>query len=314
MERELAEMGALIHRGSLYVAKWEGYKQDTIEERSRDRTPMEKHQIKVLAAAFEMIDTDGSRGVDKQELCAWLNELDRATALERARVDMMFQQLDGNSDGNIDLEEWLDLLTAPQREMICVRFARMHTLWISVAAALVVAASTANELRPGEYLTTAPLTTITETEELDSNDIADLQKGTRILVLDVVQQNYTQRIRGRVHVEAGWQKPGTENPEEGWVSLKNLETGFRWVGPVDCVDGAGEVPEELPAGCQCPGPEEVHSPPEEVPDEVAECDATVTAVPEVRACQPKRGPAAARQRTKPTANISPPRRRNRVTQ
>ena len=57
------------------------------------------------------------------------------------------------------------------------------------------------ELVPGNYTLSPP----------------DVVLGTRVHVVEVVRRDDLRRVRGRI-----------DRPVAGWISLENMDTGFRW--------------------------------------------------------------------------------------
>ena len=47
-----------------------------------------------------------------------------------------------------------------------------------------------------------------------------LDPGTAVHVVEVVRRDDLRRVRGRI-----------DQPVAGWISLENLDTGFRWARP-----------------------------------------------------------------------------------
>ena len=51
-----------------------------------------------------------------------------------------------------------------------------------------------------------------------SATISELPRGAAVRVVEVVVRPDLQRVRGRI-----------DQPQDGWVSLENLRSGYRWV-------------------------------------------------------------------------------------
>ena len=62
-------------------------------------------------------------------------------------------------------------------------------------------------------------TTVTEAVEVDSPDVTTLAAGAPVYVLEVMRRDDARRVRGRIATPAGW------------ISLEDLDTGYRWVAP-----------------------------------------------------------------------------------
>ena len=54
--------------------------------------------------------------------------------------------------------------------------------------------------------------------ELNSTDVTTLSKGAEVRVVEVVHRAGLMRVRGRI-----------DQPVAGWISLENMDNGFRWV-------------------------------------------------------------------------------------
>jgi hypothetical protein len=70
---------------------------------------------------------------------------------------------------------------------------------------------------PGEYLTTYEMPIALEVS-LDSKEVGQLRRDTYIHILEVVEIPKAKCVRGRI--------------EEGWISLADMDTGFRWAHKV----------------------------------------------------------------------------------
>lgn len=69
---------------------------------------------------------------------------------------------------------------------------------------------------PGVYTILHDHTKVASTRELTEDWVAELSKGTVVRVVEVISSPAVKRVRGRL-----------ENPT-GWISLLNVETGYRW--------------------------------------------------------------------------------------
>ena len=74
------------------------------------------------------------------------------------------------------------------------------------------------QLIPGNYTTTrgTAITSGVETNKLTT--LTELDEGTAVHVVEVVRRDDLRRVRGRI-----------DSPVAGWISLENIDTGFRWV-------------------------------------------------------------------------------------
>lgn len=69
---------------------------------------------------------------------------------------------------------------------------------------------------PGMYTIAHAGTKVGPTEELSKTFLAELGKGAKVRVVEVVRREKDKRVRGRL-----------DSPS-GWISLQNIENGYRW--------------------------------------------------------------------------------------
>jgi hypothetical protein len=84
------------------------------------RAEAAKQELATLAAAFMRYDGDGNGHLDRDELLKALSDLELPSG--DVDVDALFRALDVNSDGSIQLTEWLDHLPRGTRVKIVGRF------------------------------------------------------------------------------------------------------------------------------------------------------------------------------------------------
>ena len=84
------------------------------------RSKAAKRELAILAEAFNRYDGDRNGTMDREEMAKALNELELPDS--EFEVDRLFQHLDENMDGSIQLTEWLDRLPRGTRVRICSKF------------------------------------------------------------------------------------------------------------------------------------------------------------------------------------------------
>ena len=68
------------------------------------------------------------------------------------------------------------------------------------------------------YTVTTKTASVTDGVERNSTVLTRLDPGTAVHVVEVVRRDDLRRVRGRI-----------DNPVAGWISLENMDTGFRWI-------------------------------------------------------------------------------------
>ena len=71
---------------------------------------MSRDEIEEIKEAFDLFDTDGSGTIDPQELKAAMQSL--GFEAKNATIYQMIGDIDASGDGQIDFEEFLDMMTA----------------------------------------------------------------------------------------------------------------------------------------------------------------------------------------------------------
>ena len=74
------------------------------------KTGLSEHEIIEIKDAFDLFDTDGSGSIDPKELRAAMQSL--GFEAKNQTIYQMITDLDKNKSGNIDFEEFLDMMTA----------------------------------------------------------------------------------------------------------------------------------------------------------------------------------------------------------
>ena len=64
----------------------------------------------MIRTAFEMFDTDNSGKIDKEELENLLNGEDIRSEFNARELDLMIKEIDKDGDGEVDFEEFLDMM------------------------------------------------------------------------------------------------------------------------------------------------------------------------------------------------------------
>mgnify|MGYP003329537763 CR=1 FL=1 len=75
---------------------------------------MSEEEIDEIREAFNLFDTDGSGSIDPKELRAAMQSL--GFEAKNQTIYQMITDLDKNKSGNIDFEEFLDMMTAKMAE------------------------------------------------------------------------------------------------------------------------------------------------------------------------------------------------------
>lgn len=73
------------------------------------RTGLTDDEVEELRQAFDLFDTDGSETIDPKELRAAMQSLGFET--KNQTIYQMVQDIDKDGDGDIDFDEFLDLMT-----------------------------------------------------------------------------------------------------------------------------------------------------------------------------------------------------------
>ena len=63
-----------------------------------------------LKTAFQMFDKDGSGRIDSQEVIALLSGDDLTNMISKEAIDQAMKEIDENGDGEIDFEEFMEML------------------------------------------------------------------------------------------------------------------------------------------------------------------------------------------------------------
>lgn len=74
------------------------------------RPGLSRDEIEEIKEAFDLFDTDGSGTIDPQELKAAMQSL--GFEAKNATIYQMIGDIDASGDGQIDFEEFLDMMTA----------------------------------------------------------------------------------------------------------------------------------------------------------------------------------------------------------
>ena len=74
------------------------------------RPGLTEDEIEEIKEAFDLFDTDGSGSIDPRELRAAMQSL--GFEAKNQTIYQMITDLDKNKSGNIDFEEFLDMMTA----------------------------------------------------------------------------------------------------------------------------------------------------------------------------------------------------------
>ena len=74
------------------------------------RPGLTEDEIEEIKEAFDLFDTDGSGSIDPKELRAAMQSL--GFEAKNQTIYQMITDLDKNKSGNIDFEEFLDMMTA----------------------------------------------------------------------------------------------------------------------------------------------------------------------------------------------------------
>merc|ERR1711981_650391 len=75
-----------------------------------ERPGLTEDEIEEIKEAFDLFDTDGSGSIDPKELRAAMQSL--GFEAKNQTIYQMITDLDKNKSGNIDFEEFLDMMTA----------------------------------------------------------------------------------------------------------------------------------------------------------------------------------------------------------
>lgn len=70
---------------------------------------MTDDEVEELRQAFDLFDTDGSGTIDPKELRAAMQSLGFET--KNQTIYQMIQDIDKDGDGDVDFDEFLDLMT-----------------------------------------------------------------------------------------------------------------------------------------------------------------------------------------------------------
>ena len=74
------------------------------------RPGLTEDEVEEIKEAFDLFDTDGSGSIDPKELRAAMQSL--GFEAKNATIYQMINDLDKNKSGNIDFDEFLDMMTA----------------------------------------------------------------------------------------------------------------------------------------------------------------------------------------------------------
>lgn len=75
-----------------------------------ERPGLTEDEIQEIKEAFDLFDTDGSNSIDPKELRAAMQSL--GFEAKNQTIFQMISDLDKNKSGNIDFDEFLDMMTA----------------------------------------------------------------------------------------------------------------------------------------------------------------------------------------------------------
>merc|ERR1711988_611424 len=170
--------------------------------------------------SLESLDT-GYRWVERED--------DRPGTYTILHYTMMSKGESLKSDGTIELQTGAQVAVAEVKLISAERLIRARIAdppgWISLEnldtgyrwAARV-------EDRPGTY-TILHYTVITKGESRQSDSFVELQTGAQVTVVEVKLMSAERRLRARI----------ADPP--GWISLENLDTGYRWAKRVEDLPG-----------------------------------------------------------------------------
>jgi len=82
----------------------------TLSKQQQQRRPgLTDDEVEELRQAFDLFDTDGSGTIDPKELRAAMQSLGFET--KNQTIYQMIQDIDKDGDGDVDFDEFLDLMT-----------------------------------------------------------------------------------------------------------------------------------------------------------------------------------------------------------
>lgn len=81
----------------------------SIKKPTTRRPGLTDDEVEELRQAFDLFDTDGSGTIDPKELRAAMQSLGFET--KNQTIYQMIQDIDKDGDGDIDFDEFLDLMT-----------------------------------------------------------------------------------------------------------------------------------------------------------------------------------------------------------
>jgi len=81
----------------------------SIKQQQQRRPGLTDDEVEELRQAFDLFDTDGSGTIDPKELRAAMQSLGFET--KNQTIYQMIQDIDKDGDGDVDFDEFLDLMT-----------------------------------------------------------------------------------------------------------------------------------------------------------------------------------------------------------
>ena len=92
------------------ITKQKTISSTTLSVKQQQRRPgLTDDEVEELRQAFDLFDTDGSGTIDPKELRAAMQSLGFET--KNQTIYQMIQDIDKDGDGDVDFDEFLDLMT-----------------------------------------------------------------------------------------------------------------------------------------------------------------------------------------------------------